>query len=430
MIPKNLSQVTLQKSEDKVTGKAGLVWIYHSLIHFGLNKIIDKKFRAKKSNRQISAWEKIMAGVIMVIAGGERIEDIENIRADKAFVRNLGWKSMISPDTFFNFLRYKITGRKMQEVNEEIAVKAMRKSKIAEFTYDNDATYFNSQKKCARYSYQNEKQMSGLLGFIVELCGLCITAEYRKGNVSPIDGILEELKRAVKLAKKAGKRIFRFRADSAAHKYDIFDYCERKEIKYFITLDKNEVTKREVRGIPKKRWLKLENSRGVQWAEITHAIAKGKKDVIAMRALVLRWKNPDPTLFDDSPYCYHIIATNDWDIEPMAWLKVHNGRMGSENYNKELKSGFAASYTPSHNFQKNRTFFMINILAYNAVQIMKLFYFEKQEENWTIKTIRYKFINCCIKFVRHARKYICKIINVTEETFSLYKNIWHKLQFT
>jgi len=48
-----------------------------------------------------------------------------------------------------------------------------------------------------------------------------------------------------------------------------------------------------------------------------------------VRDIDMRWKNPDPTLFDKSPYCYHVIGTNNMDIEPMDWLEMHNGRMGT-----------------------------------------------------------------------------------------------------
>ena len=140
-----------------------------------------------------------------------------------------------------------------------------------------------------------------------------------------------------------------------------------------------------------------------------------------MRALVLRWPNPDPTLFDTSPYCYHVIATNDWTIEPMDWLKVHNGRMNSENYHKELKSSLAATYTPSHSFTKNEGFFLLNLLSYNVLVLFKSFYLGPEQRSWTIKTLRYRFIHTCARFVQHARKAICKLINVTDDTFQLFQ---------
>ena len=44
----------------------------------------------KKSNREIGAYEKIMAEAMTRIAGGDRIEDIETLKADKGFVDSLG----------------------------------------------------------------------------------------------------------------------------------------------------------------------------------------------------------------------------------------------------------------------------------------------------------------------------------------------------
>ena len=137
---------------------------------------------------------------------------------------------------------------------------------------------------------------------------------------------------------------------------------------------------------------------------------------------MLRWKNPDVTLFDQSPYCYHAIGTNDNEISSMEWLEKHNGRMNSENYNKEVKSGFNCDYAPSHDFEMNRCYFLLGILAYNAMQVMKLFYLSGIARKWTIKTLRYHFINVCGKVIKTARRYICKIINVTDGTFELFRS--------
>jgi len=139
--------------------------------------------------------------------------------------------------------------------------------------------------------------------------------------------------------------------------------------------------------------------------------------------LVLRWPNPDPDLFESSPYCYHAIVTNDFEIKPMEWLKTHNGRMGTiEHSHEEIKNGLGCDYAPSHDFEKNRGYFLIGVLAYNMVGILKRFYLERSTINWKIKTIRYQFINVCGKIVKSGRRFCCKIINVTDEVFELYKN--------
>lgn len=151
----------------------------------------------------------------------------------------------------------------------------------------------------------------------------------------------------------------------------------------------------------------------------------------SIRILILRWKNPDPTLFDKSPYCYHVMATNNNEIEPMEWLEVHNGRMGTiEHSNKEIKIVLGCDYAPSHDFEKNRGYFLLGVMAYNMAQIMKLFYLGEEAVSWTIKSLRYRFIYVCGQIIKSWRKFCCKIINVTHEVFELFRNCKSKLIMT
>ena len=421
MLTKDLRKVTLKKSEENVTGKMGLSWIAHCLRNYGFESIINKYYCGKRnSNREIESSRKIESGTLMLISGGQRIEDIETLRADGALVRSLGWKSMISSDTLREFLKDKRNSAKMRKINNDLAIKVMRDSKLEEFTYDNDATYIDSNKESAEFSYQKERQFSGLLGFIPEL-DICVTADFRKGNVSPCDGILNQLRKAISQAKAAGKKITVFRSDSAAHSNDIFRECDREGIKYYISLCKNAAIKEIIGSIRKNKWKQLSGryeSRSEEYAETVYTTNEGE----SVRMLVLRWANPDITLFDESPYCYHVIGTNDNDTPAMEWLEKHNGRMNSENYNKEIKSGFNCNYTPSHDFEMNRGYFLLGILAYNMLQVMKLFYLGSSARKWTVKTMRYHFINVCGKMIRTGRKYLCKIINVTEDTYELFRS--------
>lgn len=421
-IANNLSRVTLKKGEEAVTGRMGLGWMVGSLNHFGFKKIILGEHRqAKKSNREKDPYEKIMAGVMMMAAGGERLEDIENLRVDRGLLESLGWDEMVCADTMINFIGDRRNNAKTRRVNAEFIVKAMKQSEEEEFTFDSDATYIDSGKKVAEYSYQGRRQMSGLLGSIAEI-GMINTVDYRRGNASPQVGILNHLRKACLQARRAGKRISRFRSDSAGHQDKIFTYCDINEIKYYVTLDKNEGVMKTVKKLKAFDWRTMygryADGDDKKWAVAEHVVSKGYR----VRILVLRWKNPDPTLFDKNEYCYHVIGTNNWDIDPMQWVEVHNGRMGSiEQDHKELKSGFGCEYTPSNNFEKNRGYFLLGVLAHNAVQVLKLFYLGSDTVQWTIKTVRYQFINVCGKIVKSGRRFYCRIINVTDEVFERFK---------
>ena len=144
----------------------------------------------KRSNRQQEAGNKILPGALARIAGGDRIEDVEALRADKGLVGSLGWEGIVGADAYGNFLQERRGNGKLRKVNEAVVIKAMAKSGGREFTYDNDATYFDSEKRSAGYSYQKRRQHSGLIGCIAEL-GLINTVDFRRGEISPATGIYD-----------------------------------------------------------------------------------------------------------------------------------------------------------------------------------------------------------------------------------------------
>lgn len=430
-LTKKMAQVELKMSKEGVTGKIGLSWMTHCMEHFGIKKmVIDEHGDKKRSNREIEAYKKIMGGVMARVAGGDRVEDIEVLKADKGLVESLGWREIIGSDALLDFIGDRRSNGRNRKLNEAMTIKMMKKSEEKEFTYDNDATYFDSEKESAAYSYKKSKQFSGLIGSIAEL-GVINTVAFRPGNVSPSTGILNQLRKTNWQAKQAGKKLGKFRSDSAAHQHEIFTYCDINEIDYYISLTKNDALMRVVEGIKHSQWKMLEGkaSKNIEtkWAEESYVTSKG----FSLRILVLRWPNPDPTLFDKSPYCYHVITTNNKEIKPMEWLQMHNGRMGTiEHGNKEIKSGLGCDYAPSHDFEKNRGYFLLGILAYNMMQIMKMFYMGEEAERWTIKSLRYRFIYVCGQVVKSGRKFYCKIINVTHEVFELFRNCKSKLVIT
>lgn len=416
----NLSKVELKMSHDAVTGKMGLSWLTHSMKNFGVEKIISDGYK-KKSNRETDRFKKIMSAVMTRVAGGERVEDIENLRVDRGLLESLGWEEMMNPDTYLNLLKDKKSNARLRSTNNKMVIKALKELDEEELTYDNDATYFDSEKDSANYSYQKRKQFSGLIGSFEEL-GMINTVDFRRGNVSPQTGILNQLKKAIAQARASGKRIGIFRSDSAAYRQDIMTECDMNEIKYFISGDKDAAVKKQIAKVKASEWKMLEDKYAknidTKWAETSHKMSKGFR----VRMMVLRWPNPDPDLFDVSPYCYHVIVTNNFEIDPMEWLKKHNGRMGTiEHSNDEIKNELSCDYAPSHEFEKNRGYFLIGILAYNMLEILKRFYLGISTIKWRVKKMRFQFFNVCGKITKSGRKFYCHIINVTNEVFELFR---------
>ena len=112
----------------------------------------------------------------------------------------------------------------------------------------------------------------------------------------------------------------------------------------------------------------------------------------------------------------------------MEWLEVHNGRMGTiEQSHKELKGELGSNYNPSHEFEKNRGYFLLGVLAYNMTQIMKLYYLGKDYWSMSVKRFRYKFIHVCGNIVKTGRMFYCNLMNVTEEVFEMFRCCKSKL---
>lgn len=423
-----LSKVELKRGKDSITGRMGLSWVMHCAEDFGLKKIVESEYaKGKRQKRGIAPWKKMMSGIMMQLSGGQRIEDIEVLRSDEGFLESLGWEGMNCPDTMLNYISSKRNNGRNRKVNEAMVIESLKRIDEEELTYDNDATFLDSKKKSAEYSYQKRKQFSGLIGCIAEI-GMINTVEYRPGNKSPQTGIMNQLRKAITQAKKAGKRIANFRSDSAAYQDKIITECEIAGINWFITVDQNEGIKKLISRRKATDWKTMygayKERYDTQWAEEEYVVSKGYK----IRVLILRWKNPAPDLFNTDTYCYHVIGTNNRDIDRMEWLEFHNGRMGTiEHINKEIKTGLGCAYTPSHEFEKNRGYFMLGVLAHNILQMMKLFYFDGVQRLWTIKTVRYYFINVCGKIVKSGRRFYCQIVNVPNEIFALFRHCKSRL---
>lgn len=429
MIPKEYGQVELKLRNRNISSNAGLAWIDKALKFCGFWEDIKELTKEKRSNNEIGADKKIRSEILSRVSGAEAIEDIEVLRRDKGLERMTGEK-IVSPDTIINFIKGKRTSGFLKEVNEALILKALKASEIKGFTYDNDATYFESRKDSARYSYRETKDFSGLLGFITEL-NLSVTMDFRAGNISPREGILEQIRNTVQLCKEAGKKLKKIRLDSAGHNNDIFCFCNKEGIDYYITLVKNSAIKECIAQLPEDTWKKIEkkyeDGKDREYAEFIYAV--NDERVESMRAIVIRWLNKKQlNLFEDK-YCYHVVGTNNSEQSAVEILEIHAGRMGSENYNKELKEGYSIEWMPSHDFRANANYFYLGVIAYNCVEFVKRFFVGKEVVTYRIKKFRHWFIKTCGKLIKTGRRYIFQIINAAEDTFNMFVNIRRRMQY-
>lgn len=336
---------------------------------------------------------------------------------------------MCSADAFREFLHKEKMSVELEKSLEKIAIKAMKTDKKNDgYTLDNDWTLIPSAKNSAKYSYKGINGYGSLLSFLAEI-NIALDQDFKPGNISPAADIEDQLKKAIELAQKAGKKIISFRADSAAHKKDIFNLCDKEAINFYISLDMNSVVRKTVQNLydDGDQWHPVPDNDKQEWSETVYKFSGGKK---YFRMLVLRSKANNPELFDIDGYKHHALCTNNDDIDPMEWLEFHNGRMASENYNKDIKNGFALSHCPSHSLEANKNYYYIGIMAFNIFNIFKYLYSPPEMRTWSIKTFRWNFVNACGRWIMHARKLFYRLINTTSDIYEYFQYILFELQKT
>ena len=95
--------------------------------------------------------------------------------------------------------------------------------------------------------------------------GDCLAAELRPGNVHSPDGVLEFIQPLVERYRKRFQ-LFWFRGDAAFALSDVYDYCEKEHVTYFIRLPRNETLRKIMEpdtqsrpvGRPPKSGIKLQ----------------------------------------------------------------------------------------------------------------------------------------------------------------------------
>jgi hypothetical protein len=371
----------------------------------GVWERVEEVLEGPKSGRGYQPREFVQALVWMLHAGGRRLEDLRELRAEGEVLQKLGLRAVPDAGTVGDWLRRQgqAGADAIQAVSGEL-VQGVLRQEPEEVTLDVDATEIEAEKEEAQWTYHHVQGYMPLLGYAN---GVCVGQEFRPGNVSPATGILEFAQRCEAVLPR-GKRIY-FRSDSAAYQTPVINHYSQPGRSFTITADLDVAVKREIRLLPERAWTPYRTRDGVatdrEIAETGHTMNQTKQ---AFRLLVLRWPNPQPNLFEAEPYCYHAVATNREEAAAEVIWK-HNERGQSENWHKELKSGLGMEQLPCGQFAANALYFAIGVLAYNLAQLLKRQVLPESYRTATVATLRWKLYRLAGKLVRHAREWILQI---------------------
>jgi hypothetical protein len=131
-------------------------------------------------------WQFVLSLMLLLIAGGESLTDIQLLQADRSLKRLLGWSRLPAATTLGQFL-HRCTRRALGALSTVVtwlATKTLQRRLIGSVTLDFDATLIESHKHDAQYTYEKFPGYDPLLCFVAET-SMVLRGLFRPGNASP-----------------------------------------------------------------------------------------------------------------------------------------------------------------------------------------------------------------------------------------------------
>lgn len=298
------------RGDDSITGLAGLPVYLDLAAVMGLSKSIQKHVQVRAGNER--AWsdvEQTMSVVLLNAAGGDCVDDLEKLQADKGLCRILarlradeleglsrqqrrqvlrGWekagrRGVPSPSATRSYLKeFHDEGQEvtretsmarafipkanqhlvgLRRVNGDVVSFVQGRSPQKNATLDIDATLVYTHKDQALHCYKGPKAYQPLNVWWAEQ-HMVLHTDFRDGNVPAGYDLLRVLGEALELLPGGVEAVW-LRSDTAGYQHDVMRYCETASnerfgrIKFAIGCDVTSEFKRAVAEVAEADWKRV-----------------------------------------------------------------------------------------------------------------------------------------------------------------------------
>jgi hypothetical protein len=430
MIRQNIQNFKLGSlHRTKATASSGLALLMTFAKDIGLGKQLDLCLsHLKRRQRGYSVSAKVLSFLQMIIKGGDRLSDIDLLRADPGLLALLRMEGVPRPNTLADLARRfrRRDVHRLAECTMRLMVRALRSRKVRRVILDIDSTLISSNVRIAEVTYEGFRGFNPLLG-MVRARGMSLAAfsVFRPGNAAPQSHNLSLVRKIHHYLLKHLPWIqVLLRSDSAAYNHRLMRYCDREGIGFVIAGRESEAIFQIIQGI--QRWERLRGGQAnEQVGEGLHFVGPEKEGTV-YRLIVVRKRNEQRALFPEFEYTYRLYITNtDWS--PHKVVRFYRKRGDAENLIRELKEGYALDHILSEDFLANAVFFQLQLLAYNLVQVFKYAHLNRSWWRLRIKQLRFRLINIAGVVVRHARRTVLRL-SVHYRYVETFRRIYQLLQ--
>ena len=423
-------EIDVELETGLITGNAGIPGLIEAFRQTGTAAVIDREVKLKTRQRGLSASEMAESLLAMWAAGGERAEDLDQFRQDKALALLLG-HDLPAAQTARDFLvqfhaddlpllqdgKASVPSESapllgLAKASTELILDLQCRRPVKTATIDVDATVIHCDKRAAKRAYDGHRGYQPVLALWAEQ-DVILADEFRDGNVPAGSGNRRVVEKGLAAVPGGIDKIY-LRGDSALYEHDLMGWLDDKAIGYAISAQMSPQLAECIAALPEDHWrLDRQESDAVrEWAEVNYLPSDGiwKKDAVSPRrylAIRLRPRQGE-LLRDGTPVRHFCIVTNRSDpaggsgLELIRWHRQKAGTI--EHAHDVLTNELAGAALASQKFGANAAWLRLNVILYNLLSAYKRVGLPEELHTARPKRLRFLLLNTLGKVARHARE--------------------------
>jgi len=451
----------------RATSYGGMGAMHTMVQGLGLVAEIDQHLELLKVHLPYHESDHVLNLAYNILAGGERLEDIELRRQDESFLNGLGARRIPDPTTAGDFTRrFRVQDiTTLQECINRTRRRVWQQQPegfLAEAFIDVDGTIAGTGGECKGGMALSYKGIWGYAPLVVSLANTreVLYLTNRPGNAASHQDSVPWIDRAIDLVKPVAGRIT-LRGDTDFTHTAQLDRWDQAGIFFILGLDAHPKAVQLAEALSEQSWRPLERLPKYELlTEPRPRPQRVKEQIVVQKGywnqklvaehvsdmtyqphqcqqkyrLVILRKNlsvqkGERVLFDEVRYFFYL--SNRWDLSVEQIISLANGRCDQENVIEQLKNGVNAMRMPVNDLVSNWAYMVMAALAWNLKAWYGLLVPDRERGLELVRMEFRRFLHAIIllpvQVIRAGRKIVYRLLGYNGWLKDFFAT-WQRLQ--